>query len=84
MQLIPNWREVISHAWSMRLIAIAAVLEAIEVALPFFSDAFPTGVFSVVGLLVSVGALVARLIAQPHTLPPAAPVIAAPSQETVL
>ena len=30
MQLVPNWREVISHAWSMRLIGIAAVLEAVD------------------------------------------------------
>ena len=82
MQLIPNWREVISHAWSMRLIAIAAVLEAIEVALPYFSDAMPSGVFSITGLIVSVAALVARIVAQPRTLP--APVVIVDSQDKVL
>ena len=74
MQLVPNWREVISHAWSMRLIGIAAVLEAVEVALPFFSDAIPGGVFSILGMIVSIAALVARVIAQPRTIPaPVAP-----------
>ena len=82
MHLVPNWRDVISHAWSLRLIAIAAILEAIEVALPFFSDAIPSGVFSIVGLVVSVGAMVARIIAQPQTIP--APVVLVDQQENVL
>lgn len=82
MHLVPNWRAVISHAWSMRLIAIAAVLEAVEVALPYFSDAIPNGMFSITGLLVSVAALVARLIAQPQTLPPQ--VVVVDAQENVL
>lgn len=82
MHLVPNWRDVISHAWSLRLIAIAAILEAIEVALPFFSDAIPSGVFSIVGLVVSIGAMVARIIAQPQTIP--APVVLVDHQENVL
>lgn len=82
MQLVPNWRDVISHAWSMRLIAIAAVLEAIEVALPYFSDAIPGGLFSITGLIVSVAALVARIIAQPRSLPPQ--VVVVDAQDNVL
>ena len=37
--LIEDWRKVLRKAWSVRLSLLAAALGAIEVALPFFSDA---------------------------------------------
>jgi len=70
MNLVPNWRDVISHAWSMRLMFVAAVLSGFEAALPFFTDFIPQGLFGALAGLVSAAALVARLIAQPMTLPP--------------
>jgi hypothetical protein len=79
MQLIDNWKAVALKAWSSRLSWLAAVLSAAEVALPFFDGLLPVdrGVFAALALLVSSGAAVARLYAQPKTLP------ATPAQEPV-
>lgn len=73
MALVPNWRDVISHAWSMRLMLLAAVLSGVEAALPFFTDFIPQGLFGALAGLVSAAALVARIVAQPVTLPAAEP-----------
>lgn len=59
-----NWREILKRAWSLRLMALAAVLSAVEVGLPFFQDAIPRGVFAVLSMAAVAGAFVARLVAQ--------------------
>lgn len=71
MQLIDNWRAVATKAWSSRLAWLAAILSALEVALPFFDGLLPVdkGAFAALALLVSAAAGVARLVAQPATLP---------------
>ena len=62
--LVPNWRRLIRKAWSMRLMAVAGSLSAVEVVLPFFATSFPTGLFAALSG-VSVGAaFVARIVAQ--------------------
>lgn len=58
MQLIPNWREVLTKAWSVRLIVVAAVLTGLEAIAPSLSLP-PVVLFGVV-----VAAFVARLLAQ--------------------
>ncbi|PSJ60735.1 hypothetical protein [Pseudaminobacter soli (ex Li et al. 2025)] len=66
MRLAPNWRAVLRHAWSVRLIALAALLSGLEVALPFL-DGFlpiPTGVFAGLSALTTAAAFIARLVAQ--------------------
>lgn len=67
MKLIDNWRAVLIRAWSVRLIAIAALLTGIE-ALFGLMDArlmgLPDGIFAAVASAVSASALAARLIAQ--------------------
>lgn len=66
MRLVPNWRAVLRHAWSIRLILIAGLLSGIEVVLPLL-DVFatiPPGAFAALSFLITMGALVARLIAQ--------------------
>lgn len=64
MKLIPNWRDVFRKAWSIRLAALAALLSGIEIALPFFSDTFPRLVFAGLSFLATVGAFIARFVAQ--------------------
>ena len=74
MQLIDNWKAVATKAWSSRLAWLAAILSAVEAALPFFSGLLPLepGTFAALALLASAAAGIARVIAQPATLPPAA------------
>ena len=43
---------------------LAGLLSAVEVVLPFFSDAMPRGVFAALSGLSVGGAFVARLVAQ--------------------
>jgi hypothetical protein len=64
MKLVSNWKRLIRKAWSMRLMAVAFVLSALEVIMPFFSDSFPPRLFGVLSGLVVAFAFVARLIAQ--------------------
>lgn len=64
MKPIPDWREVLRKAWSVRLMLLAAVLSAVEVALPFFQPDLQRGLFALLSGLITGGALVARLVAQ--------------------
>ena len=64
MKIIPNWREVLKWAWSIRLAALAAVLSGVEIALPFFAESFPAGIFAGLSFLATVGAFIARFVAQ--------------------
>lgn len=64
MKLIPNWREVLKWAWSIRLAALAAVLSGVEIALPFFAESFPRGPFALASFFATVGAFIARFVAQ--------------------
>ncbi|MBZ8133210.1 hypothetical protein [Afifella sp. IM 167] len=65
-RLVWNWRTVLKHAWSVRLIVLAGVLSGLEVALPYVDGwlPLPTGVFALLSLIVTAGAFVARLVAQ--------------------
>ena len=65
MQLLHNWRRILRHAWSSRLIILAAVLSGIEVVLPLFATAMPLGVFAGASFVVTCAALVARVVIQP-------------------
>jgi hypothetical protein len=64
MALYSNWREIVKKAWSIRLMAVAAVMSAAEVIVPFFADALPRGAFAAISGLTVAGAFVARLVAQ--------------------
>jgi hypothetical protein len=65
MTLIDNWKAVAIRAWSMRLVVLSAILSGAEVALPLFSDAVHRGTFAALAIVVSLGAAVSRLVAQP-------------------
>lgn len=66
MKLLPNWRSVLSHAWSVRLMVLAGVLSGAEVAMPYLEGLIdlPTGVFAALSGFVTAGALLARIVAQ--------------------
>jgi len=66
MNILNNWRDILVHAWSVRLMALAAALTGLEVATPYLSGLvpIPTGLFAALSGLCSAAALVARVIAQ--------------------
>lgn len=66
MTLTHNWRAVLRHAWSIRLLILAGLLSGVEAALPFIdaATAIPRGVFAVLSFAATAGAFVARLVAQ--------------------
>jgi hypothetical protein len=68
LKLVENWRDVLTKAWSLRLLAIAGLLTGIEAALSLvpseYTFALPAWVWPVVTLLITAAAFVARLVAQ--------------------
>lgn len=60
--LLPNWRRVLSRAWSLRLIEIAAFADLVLNVVPFVSDWLPWWLT----IVLLAGAWGARLIAQPE------------------
>lgn len=66
MKLVPNWRAVLRHAWSVRLALLAAVLSGLEVALPYLAPylPIPDRLFAVLAGLTAGSALFARFLAQ--------------------
>ena len=63
-RLLPDWRDLVRRAWSIRLMALAFLFTATEVMLPFFSDAIPPRLFAALSGVAVAGAFVARLMAQ--------------------
>lgn len=68
-RLARDWRAVLRHAWSVRLMLLAALLTALEAVLPFFSELIPRWPFAILTFVVVAAALIARFVAQPKTLP---------------
>lgn len=64
MTPVSNWRALLRKAWSLRLMLLAAVLSALEVALPFFQPNLPRGWFALLSAVTVGAAFVARLVAQ--------------------
>jgi hypothetical protein len=64
--LLPDWRRVLRRAWSIRLTILAALFTAAEVAVSLFGDVLPRGLFVLLAFTASIGAALARLVAQPE------------------
>ena len=68
--LLDDWRRVARRAWSIRLSIVAALFTAAEVVVPLFGDVLqdvmPRGVFVLLAFSASIGAAIARLVAQPE------------------
>ena len=63
MQLIDDWKKLAPRLWSVRLSLLAALASGIEAGISLYLDQRPWA--AIVAGLVSVGAAIARLIAQP-------------------
>jgi hypothetical protein len=65
MSPVADWRAVLRHAWSIRLIVLSILLNAAAAAL-MFGDALPISPLALVVLTfaTNVAALVARVVAQ--------------------
>lgn len=66
MKLDARWRDILRRAWSVRLLAVAAVLSALEALLTLYPDVLPLprGALAVLVPAVIAAAFVARLVAQ--------------------
>ena len=64
MKLVDDWRRVLRHAWSARLMIIAAIMSGVEIIIPYFSDALPRGIFAALSFFSVAGAFLARIYAQ--------------------
>lgn len=68
--LLDDWRRVLRRAWSIRFSLLAAAFTAAEVVVPLFGDvlldAMPRGAFVLLAFAASIGATVARIVAQPE------------------
>ena len=65
MRLKENWRDIAGRAWSFRLGLIAGLFSGLEVILPLFVDSVPRNLFALLSFVTVMGAVVARLVAQP-------------------
>ena len=70
IRLLNDWRRVLRRAWSVRFSLLAAAFTAAEVVVPLFSDVLldvmPRGAFVLLAFVASIGATVARIVAQPE------------------
>lgn len=69
MELIADAKTVLLKAWSVRLALLTAVFSAAEVALPYFTGFIPPGTMAILAIVTSSGAAIARVVAQPNTIP---------------
>ena len=66
LSLLVDWRNVLRRAWSIRFSLLAAGFSAAEVVVPIFGDVLPRGLFVLLAFAASIGATVARIVAQPE------------------
>lgn len=65
MKLIDDWKKVVLHAWSFKLMVLSAVLDAAERALPYLDQSLlPPGMLGIVALVVLAAAAIMRVVPQ--------------------
>jgi hypothetical protein len=65
MTLLEDWKEILKKAWSVKFNVAALVFGCTEAIIALLQPAgAPVGVFAAMSILASVGALVARTLAQ--------------------
>ncbi len=71
MTLLPDWKTVLSKAWSVKFMFAAAVLSGVEsvaaIAGESLAKQFPPGLYAAAVGVITALALVARLLAQNET-----------------
>ena len=66
MKPVPNWRRVLMYAWSIRLVALVAILNGCETALNLAGGSLPVDptILFATSFVVTVAAMVARIVYQ--------------------
>jgi len=64
MRLRTDWRVIVRKAWSVRFMALAALLTGFEVVVPIVFAELPRLPFAALSFAAVAAALVARLVAQ--------------------
>lgn len=64
MKLYENWKEILTKAWSVRFMLLAAVLSGLEAMMPVIGPVLPTGTFAALSFVATAAAAVARVVAQ--------------------
>lgn len=66
MHLIEDWPKVVKKAWSVRLMILAGLLSAVEVAIPYLDGLvpIPPRLFAALAGMVTALAFVSRIVAQ--------------------
>lgn len=65
-ELHPDWKRILTRAWSIRLLALAGVLSALEFLLPYIATdpRIPALLFRLLSIVVITAATISRIIAQ--------------------
>lgn len=65
-RLVRDWRWVLRHSWSVRLLGLAFLFSGVETAMPFLQGVLPIPqwLFGALAGVATGGAFVARLVAQ--------------------
>jgi hypothetical protein len=64
MKMLPDWKDVLRRAWSVRLMVLAFVATLAEALWPIFAPDFDFRFAGVVSAVLIAAAFVARLMAQ--------------------
>jgi len=66
MRIGRKWRSVLTRAWSVRLMILAAILSGAETAITLAGNflGLPAGLFALLAFLATCAAFIARFIAQ--------------------
>lgn len=67
MKMLDNWKLLVRKAWSLRLLALAAVLSGLEAIAPFAAPWLGQRTFAVLMFSIVAAAFIARLLAQKET-----------------
>lgn len=65
MKLIPDWKQKLSKAWSIRMALISGFFSAATSVTPFFQGLIEPWLFAALASFFAFGAVIARLIYQP-------------------
>jgi GH24 family phage-related lysozyme (muramidase) len=68
MSLLPDWKNILKHAWSAWLLIAAVLLTGLEVVLPLIDLGLPNGLYAVLMGAITSLALLARLLVQPDEI----------------
>lgn len=73
MVLIDNAKDVLTKAWSVRFALLSATFALTEAILPVLTGVIPPKTFAVLAALSACGTVIARVVAQPKSLPDVKP-----------